>query len=171
MPLATAPLMSMDATGTLNKTLVFSRGGGVRIWTKPANPQTGGQGDSRQRLACVQAVLKLAGATAITAMSAVATIGYRWNSYILQQAIGTQSAAFTAALVTWNALQAGDRTTWDGAFPDVLVPDITYSTMATPTAGASAWVVCSALFNSGAITSPGTPAAGNSAAWHAALIA
>lgn len=171
MPLATAPLMSMDATGTLNKTLVFSKGGGVRMWVKPANPKSGGQGDARQKLAAVQSVLKIAGAVAIAAMQGVATIGYRWNSYILQQAIGSGAAAFDAALAVFTALTSEQKGTWDTSFSSVLVPEIDYADMDTPTKGGAAFVVCKALYDTGAITSPGTPGAANSAAWYTALTA
>jgi hypothetical protein len=119
----------------------------------------------------VQAVLKIAGAVAIAAMKAVATIGYRWNAYILQQAIGPNAQAIDAALVAFNALDPGDQATWNSAFADALVPDIDYSTMDTPTSGGAAWAVCQALFDTGAITSPGTPSSSNSAAWHAAVVA
>lgn len=163
--------MSMDATGTLNKTLVFSSGGGVRIWCKPANPKSGGQGDARQKFAAVQAAMKLAGAAAIAAIKTVAQIASQWNSYMVGACIGNNSAMFDAYLAVFTALTSEQKGTWDSAFAAVVVPDIDYSEMDTPTAGGAAFVVCKALYANGIITSPGTPGAANSAAWYTALTA
>ena len=171
MPKVVSPLMSMDASGTLNKTLVYSTGGGVRIWTKPSNPKTQGQGDARQKFAAVQAAMKLAGATAIAAIKAVAPIPAQWNSYMVGACIGANAAVFDAYLAAFKALDAGDQAAWDATFAAIIVPEVTYALMDLPSKGGAAWVVCQALFTNGAITSPGTPATANSAAWLAALSA
>jgi len=163
--------MSGSATGTLGKALVFSSNDQVRSWCKPANPKSGGQGDARQKLAAVQAVLKIAGAVAKAAMQGVAPIAARWNSYMLQQAIGPNAQNIDAALVTFTALTSEQKGAWDTSFASVVVPDIDYSDMDTPSKGGAAFVVCKALFTTGAITSPGTPSGSNNAAWYTALTA
>jgi hypothetical protein len=163
--------MSMDATGTLNKTLVFSTGGGVRIWCKPSNPKSEGQGDARQKFAAVQAAMKLAGAAVITAIKAVATVASQWNSYIVGKAIGTNAANFDAYSAAFTALTATPMGLWDTAFDAIIVPEVVYALMDKPSKGRAAFVVCSALYANGIVTSPGTPGAANAAAWETALTA
>jgi len=163
--------MSMGASGTLGKTLTFSSNDQVRIWCKPANPKTSGQGDARQKFAAVQAAMKLAGAIAIAAIKAVAPIPAQWNSYMVGACIGANAAVFDAYLAAFTALTSEQKGAWDTTFAAIVVPEVAYALMDLPSKGGAAWVVCSALFASGAITSPGTPAAANSAAWETALTA
>lgn len=170
MAKVTAPLMSMSATGKFGS-IVFDPRNFARRLVTPTNPKSGSQGDVRQKLAAVQAALKLAGTTAKNAIKAVAPTGYRWNSFMVQQAIGTGGGTYDDSHTAFAALSGGDQTSWNSAFSSINVPDITYSTMSTPSDGEAAFILCRALFASGAITSPGTPVGGNSAAWHTALVA
>jgi hypothetical protein len=171
MPKVTMPLMSGSATGTLGKKLTYSSNDQVRAWCKPANPMTEGQGDARQKFAAVQAAMKLAGAAAILAIKAVAPIPAQWNSYMVGKCIGRNSALFDAYLASFTALTSEQKAAWDATFTAIFVPEIAYALMDLPSDGAAAWVVCSALFANSIITSPGTPAAANSAAWETALTA
>lgn len=170
MAKATGPLMSVSATGKFASSMTFDKRGYVRAYVIPANPQSTGQGDVRQKLAAVQAVLKLLIAGAITAIKAVAPTAYRWNSYAVQQAIGTSGANWTTAAAVWTGLTSQEKGYWDTAFSDVSVPSISYKQMTTPTSGEAALHVAHALFSCGAITAPGTPSASNYAAWATALV-
>lgn len=150
--------------------MTFDKRGYARAYVIPANPQTTQQGNVRQKLAAVQAVLKLLIAGAITAIKAAAPTSYRWNSYAVQLAIGTGGAAFDAYLTVFNALTEGQKTSWNGAFSDVIVPDITYKDNPDVTSGGAAFVVASALFYAGIITAPAVPGSANFAAWATALV-
>jgi hypothetical protein len=170
MAKTTGALMSMVASGKFASSIVFDKRGRARAYVIPANPQSTGQGDVRQKLAACQAVLKQLIAGAITAVKAVAPVPSQWNSYAVQQCIGTGSGYWTAAANAWTALAGGDHTAWDAAFPTVVVPDISYKAMTDLTAGEAAFHVAYGLYQSGAITAPGTPGAANSAAWATALL-
>lgn len=164
-------LFSLTSSGQFGKALVFDKRGRVRQYKTPANPKSPGQGDARQRLAATQAALSIAGATAKTAMKAVASIGYQWNSNMVKETIGTGHANWDAANSTFVGLTGPQQGDWNTAFADVHVPLIEYASIDPVTSGKSAFILCMALYGSGAITAPGTPAAGNFAAWHAALVA
>lgn len=170
MAKTTGALMSMVASGKFASSIVYDKRGRARAYVIPANPQSTGQGDVRQKLATAQAVLKGIQASAITAIKAVAPVPSQWNSYSVQQVVGSGGANWTADDTTWDALAAGDRTAWDTAFAAVIVPDITYKLMADVTSGEAGWHVASALYRAGILTATGAPAAGNSAAWEAALM-
>lgn len=170
MALTTGPLMSMVASGKFADSIVFDKRGRARAYVIPANPQSTGQGDVRQKLAAVQAVLKMLIAGAITLIKAVAPTPYLWNSFAVQQCIGTGGAYWTAAAAVWTGLASGEKTSWNTAFVSVVVPDIAYKLMTDITPGEAALHVAYGLFQSGAITSPGTPSASNYAAWATALI-
>jgi len=163
-------LMSMEASGKFGSAITFDRRGYARVYKIPANPKTANQGDVRQRMAAVQAVAKLFGAAAITAIKLVSVPSYRWNSYVVKAAIGSANAQYTAAKGVWTALQANDKTAWNGAFSTVAVPDNAYATMAVPTSGEAAFIVATGLFANGLFVAAAVPAAGNSAAWAAALL-
>ena len=164
-------LFSLNASGQFGKSLVFDKRGRVRQYKVPANPKSPGQGDARQRLAAMQAALSISGTTAKTAMKAIAPIGYLWNSNMVKQSIGTGHAAYDAASTAFGVLTGPQQGDWNTAFADVLVPLIEYAAIDPVTSGRAGFILCSALFAAGAIAAPGAPAAGNFAAWHAALVA
>jgi len=163
-------LMSMEASGKFGGAITFDRRGYARVYKIPANPQTAGQGDVRQRLAAVQAVAKLLSVTAVTAIKAVSVPSYRWNSFVVKNAIGSGSAQYTAALGVWTALSSGEKTSWNGAFATVAVPDNSYATMAAPTSGEAAFIVATGLFAAGLFQATAVPSASNYAAWATALL-
>lgn len=164
-------LFSLTSSGQFGKALVFDKRGRVRQYKTPANPKSSGQGDARQRLAAAQAALKISGTVAKTAMKAVSPIGYNWNSNMVKEIIGTGYANWDAANSAFVALTGPQQTDWNSTFSDVHVALIEYASIDPVTSGKSAFALCRALYASGAITAPGTPAAGNHAAWHAAIVA
>jgi len=170
MALTTGPLMSMVASGQFGSSIVFDKRGRARVYVIPANPQSEGQGDVRQKLAACQAVLKNLDASAITLIKAVAPTPYLWNSFSVQQCVGSGGSVWTAAAAAWTALAAGEKTSWDTAFAALIVPDIAYKAMTDVTDGEAGFHVAYGLFNAGAITAPGVPGAANFAAWETALL-
>ena len=170
MAKTTAPLMSMVASGAFGKSMTFDKRGFVRKYTVPANPKSHDQGDARQKLAAVQAVLKGIQASAVTAIKAVAPTGYRWNSWALGQIIGADAAVINASLAEYGNLSSENKAAWVAAFPTITVPSISYKTMGTVTAGAAAYIVARGLFLAGVLTGTGAPSGTNSSSWHTALI-
>ena len=89
MAKVTGPLFSMSASGTLGKALVYAGWKGVayvRQWIKPANPQSGAQGDVRLIMgglakACAPIEKDSAFYDRIVALT---PSGQSWISYVLQ---------------------------------------------------------------------------------------
>jgi len=132
----TGPLMSMDATGQFDGTIVFSKWKGrntVRQLVPPSNPRTVGQEDARNRTRVTGAVQKWinatntkhAGATDLdkARIIAVTPSGFAWNGYLTQTLIGVGYANYDEAVAVWTALSPTDKTAWDDAAA-LLVPAI-----------------------------------------------
>jgi len=162
--------MSMVASGKFASSIVFDKRGRARVYVIPANPQSEGQGDVRQKLAACQAVLKLISAAAILLVKAFATTPYLWNSWSVQQSIGSGGAVWTAGAVVWTAFTAPNKAAWDASFPTVIVPDIAYKLMADVTSGEAAFHVAYGLKAGGAFPLVAAPIGTNSADWATALL-
>src|ERR1043165_9281127 len=98
------PLMSMEASGTVGDTITFDKRGFVRQRVIPTNPQSDSQGNTRQKLLAVQKALRFIGAAVIAAVKTIAPTSYRWNSYMLQQTLGSSNADIDASLTAFAAL-------------------------------------------------------------------
>lgn len=125
MAKVTAPLMSMDASGQLNQTLVFQKGGKVRIWVRPANPQTVNQMAVRNKLGDLQRALKTLGLKLRGEMKS--QFGYRWNSMIIGELLANNAALLTTYETEFAAFTAGEKTAWDTAdtsTPVALTPGV-----------------------------------------------
>jgi hypothetical protein len=167
MAKATGPLMSMSASGTLGGTLTYDKRGFVRQHVIPANPQTDAQGNVRQKLLAVQKALAVIGAAVIMAVKAIAPTSYRWNSFLLSQCIGPNSANFDAYKATFDALTAAQKDAWDTAAEGKGIVDqtITYASDAAVRSGLALFVVSTALFNLGINVADGVPGAANQTEW------
>lgn len=110
MAKVTAPLMSMDASGTINKTIVFLKGGVARIWVKPANPQTVAQMLNRNRMGDIQRSLAKLGLVLRTELKSA--FGYRWNTLIIQHLMATDAANLQAYNAEFDAFAAQGKTDW-----------------------------------------------------------
>lgn len=134
MARVTGPLMSMEASGTIGKTLTFASWVGrqyVRRWTRPANPQTQYQMDQRNAFSVIgvgvswaNKCLQVNSNTAKTDEAAFrekTPSGMRWNGYIQKVLTGSGAAGYKAAKLAWNALSsnAGWETTAAGLTPPV----------------------------------------------------
>ena len=162
--------MSISATGQFAHSMTFDKRGYVREYIIPPNPKLPDQGDARQILAAVQAVLKLLIDAAITAIKAQAPTPYRWNSYAVKVCIGALQVTWLAGAAAWAILTTEQKGTWDTAFSDVFVHSIGYKGMDEVTSGQAAFQVAFGMFTANIITAPGTPGTTNASAWATALI-
>lgn len=134
MARVTGPLMSMEASGTIGKTLTFANWVGrqyVRRWTRPANPQTQDQMNQRNAFSIIgvgisqaNKCLQVNGSTTKTdevAFRDKTPSGMRWNGYIQKVLAGSGAAGYNAAQVAWSALsnKAGWETAANGLTPPV----------------------------------------------------
>ena len=124
MARVTGPLMSMEASGTIGKSLTFANWVGrqyVRRWTRPSNPQTADQMDQRNAFSvigvgvsqankCLQ-VNSSTGKTDEQAFRSKTPSGMRWNGYIQKVLTGSGAAGYDAAKAAWNALS--DKSQWE----------------------------------------------------------
>ena len=124
MARVTGPLMSMEASGTIGKTLTFANWVGrqyVRRWTRPSNPQTADQMDQRNAFSVIgvgvyqaSKCLQVNASTRKTDEQAFrdkTPSGMRWNGYIQKVLTGTSAAGYKAAKLAWDALT--DKTAWE----------------------------------------------------------
>ena len=126
MARVTGPLMSMEASGTIGKTLTFANWVGrqyVRRWTRPANPQTSNQMEQRNAFSIIgvgvsqaNKCLQVNGSTGKTDEQAFrdkTPSGMRWNGYIQKVLTGSAAAGYQAAKLAWEALAS--KTAWETA--------------------------------------------------------
>lgn len=134
MARVTGPLMSMEASGTIGKTLTFANWVGrqyVRRWTRPSNPQTADQMDQRNAFSVIgvgvsqaNKCLQVNSSTTKTDEQAIrdkTPSGMRWNGYIQKVLTGSGAAGYKAAKLAWDALshKAAWETTAAGLTPPV----------------------------------------------------
>lgn len=134
MARVTGPLMSMEASGTIGRTLTFASWVGrqyVRRWTRPANPQTQDQMDQRNAFSVIgvgvswaNKCLQINSTTTKTdevAFREKTPSGMRWNGYIQKVLTGSGAAGYNTAKAAWNALlnKTGWETVANGRTPPV----------------------------------------------------
>ena len=134
MARVTGPLMSMEASGTIGKSLTFANWVGrqyVRRWTRPSNPQTADQMDQRNAFSVIgvgvsqaNKCLQVNSSTTKTDEQAIrdkTPSGMRWNGYIQKVLTGSGAAGYNAAKAAWDALpdQSQWETTANGLMPPV----------------------------------------------------
>ena len=134
MARVTGPLMSMEASGTIGKTLTFANWVGrqyVRRWTRPSNPQTADQMEQRNAFSVIGVGVSQANKCLQVNSSTTATdeqafrdktpSGMRWNGYIQKVLTGSGAAGYKAAKLAWDALGGGSswETTAAGLTPPV----------------------------------------------------
>ena len=128
------PLMSMEASGTIGKSLTFANWVGrqyVRRWTRPSNPQTADQMGQRNAFSVIgvgvsqaNKCLQVNSSTTKTDEQAIrdkTPSGMRWNGYIQKVLTGSSAAGYNAAKAAWNSLlnQPAWETTAAGLTPPV----------------------------------------------------
>lgn len=127
MARVTGPLMSMEASGTIGKTLTFANWVGrqyVRRWTRPANPQTADQMTHRNAYSIMGVGVSWANKNLQVNSSTTKTdeaafrdktpSGMRWNGYIQKVMTGSNGAGAAAAETAWDTL-ATNQASWETA--------------------------------------------------------
>lgn len=136
MATVSAPLFSLDASGQVGKTIVYSRWHGrsyVRRLVTPFNPQTADQVAVRNAMRVMAAGVAWAQLTALihpdltlkdkSEIAAITPSEFAWNGYITEKGIGANKVDYDAAAAAYTALQAGEKTAWNNA-AGALVPAI-----------------------------------------------
>ncbi len=169
MAKVTGGLFSLEASGKFANALIFDRRGYVRSYKRPSDPQTEAQGNVRQVMLAAQRAIGVAGGTTRESVRDLAPTGYRWNSYLVQQMIGQNSAQWDAGMTAFNALDAAAQATWTTEAETLSVAETNVAYAGDPAipAGASLFNLARALFQMGIHTAAGAPAAANAAAWAA----
>lgn len=160
MAKVTGPLMSMDASGKFGDALVFGKWKGrntVRQLVTPANPNSQGQENARNRTRVTGALQLWANQTTLKAqgktltdkerIKAVTPAGFAWNGYLTEKIIGKGGLTYDAAQTAYGALAPAEKTAWDNAAA-ALSPVINsiFQTVAgggagTPLTGGNAWFI------------------------------
>ena len=133
MARVTGPLMSMEASGTIGKTLTFANWVGrqyVRRWTRPANPQTADQMDQRNAFSVIgvgvsqaNKCLQVNDSTTKTDEQAFrdkTPSGMRWNGYIQKVLTGSGAAGYKAAKLAWGAIS--NKAAWENTAAGLTPP-------------------------------------------------
>lgn len=167
MAKVTGGLFSIEASGKFANALVFDRRGYVRGYKRPTNPQTAAQGNVRQVMLAAQRAIGVTGSTTRTDARAVAPIDYRWNSYLVQQIIDKETAAWESSLAAFNALDPAEQTAWTDEAEALGVPEVSMPYAGDPPipAGATLFALARTLFKLGIHAAAGAPDGANAAAW------
>ena len=133
MARVTGPLMSMEASGTVGKSLTFANWVGrpyVRRWTRPSNPQTVDQMDQRNAFSVVGVAVSWAnksleinnktGKTDEQAFREKTPSGMRWNGYLQKVLTGAGAAGYNAAKTAW--LPIVNKNDWETAAESLAPP-------------------------------------------------
>lgn len=125
MAKTTAPLFSLGASGSVGKTLTFSKWHGrayVRMLVIPLNPQTTDQVAIRNAIRAMAAGVAQANIStqvhsALTLtdkleLAAVTPSEFAWNGFATEKGIGANKVTYDAAAAAYEALAAGEKTAW-----------------------------------------------------------
>lgn len=104
------PLLSGGASGQIGHMFTFDKRGFVRKYVVPANPQSAGQVEARAKLGDIQRELKTLGVVLRAALPA--SLGYRWNSLLIQYLLNNNAAQWTALTSAYNAFSSGEKSAW-----------------------------------------------------------
>jgi hypothetical protein len=137
MAKATGPLFSLEASGTVGKTVTYSHWKGrpyVRRRVIPINVYEEFQVKARNRIRTMGAAMHWANATAFildgetdtdkVRIKAITPDSFGWNGYLVDKGIGPNSIDYDYAEVIWGVLSAGQKTAWDNA-ANALTPPMT----------------------------------------------
>lgn len=128
MAKATGPLFSLEASGTVGKTITYSRWKGrpyVRVRVIPLNPYDSDQVRARNLIRMMAIGMHWANATDMiltgeslddeARIRLITPDTFAWNGYLVQMGIGPGATYFLASDNLWTALTAGEKTAWDNA--------------------------------------------------------
>jgi len=136
MAKATGPLFSLEASGTVGKTITYSHWKGrpyVRRRVIPINVYEADQVKARNRIRCMALGMYWAQHTAMildgesetdkVRIKAVTPDEFGWNGYLVDKGIGPGAAYWLEADIIYGALEPAEKTAWDDAAA-ALVPPI-----------------------------------------------
>lgn len=126
MAKVTGPLMSLDASGTVGKTTVFSKWKGrnyVRLRVTPMNPQTEDQATSRTYMGALGQALSSILTRAKDSLHvgsqfwadavSYAPAGQSWISFATRTILGTNFGSFSTAIAAYVALSSTPKGKYD----------------------------------------------------------
>lgn len=175
MAKVSGPLFSMEASGKFGDALVFGKWKGrptVRQLVTPANPNSQGQEDARNRMRVSGAIQSWVNTTALVAngetltdkarIQAITPGEYAWNGYLVDTMIGKGFLTYGAAQTAWTALDGTAQTNWDTAAA-ALSPQLNQvfqtqagGTATTPMSAGEVWFIYQyGLAQLGLATTPG----------------
>ena len=152
----TSPLLSISATGSIGRTLVFFSHLGrnvVRALVIPRNPMTASQGDSRLLLGAIGASSSgvLINGMYQTDYRSVVPAGQTWVSYLVRQTIARYGTGNTGVAAIVAAVAGSTPSNWETAATGIGLADLTinYATSGsqTLTAGAQLYILAQAAFD------------------------
>lgn len=131
--------MSLDASGTVGNTAVFSKWNGqnyVRLRVIPSNPQTDNQNLARVAIGSIGKATSAIrtkffptytnGSQFYIDAVAKAPTGQSWNSYLLKVLIGVGQAAFSASHTAFTGLSSTPKTTYETAAASAGLADFSF---------------------------------------------
>lgn len=152
----TSPLLSISASGSIGRALVFFSHLGrnvVRSLVTPRNPRTASQGDSRLLLGAIGRSSSgvLIGGMYQTDINSVVPAGQTWVSDLMRSTINRYGSGNTGVAAITAAVAASTPTNWETAaqgigLSDLMIPYATSSAQ-TLTAGAMLYVLAQAAFD------------------------
>ena len=166
MAKATSPLFAVEASGQVGKAIVYDRRGYVRMYTKPANPKTDGQGNIRTPFRAVAAIIKATGQNAKADLKTKAEPSYRWNAWLVREMLGKSLAAWDASMAAFSGLAATAQQNWDDAAQNAGINPTPMPYDQNPPdhlAGRALYAAARVLTHAG--LGPGEPTADNATAW------
>jgi hypothetical protein len=128
MAKTTGPLFSLEAHGTVGKTVTYSNWKGrpyVRRRVIPLNPFETDQVAARNRIRCLgpaqfwaqhtTMVCPTATPTDKIKVKAITPDGFAWNGFLVEKAIGENADTYILAAALWAGFTGGEKTAWDVA--------------------------------------------------------
>lgn len=172
MAKVTGPLMSLDASGTVGNTAVFSKWKGrnyVRLRVTPMNPQSQGQADSRSRVGAIGKALSFvlyptaanSGDKSQFYLDTVANApaGQSWMSYAMKTIFGTAFSTWAAITTAFTALSSPNKGIYETAAASLGLAafNVSYGTQPSIAAGEQLYALLKfAIDNLGYTLSAGT---------------
>lgn len=183
----TGPGMSLDASGTFGKTLVFSKWKGKnygRLRVTPMNPKTDSMAQTRTYLGALgQALSSIltrakdmthVGSAFWAAAVSYAPAGQSWISYAMKTILGTNFGNISAAITAYTAVGATPKGYYVSHAADLGLTDfsLSYGSAAAIVAGAQLYMIykfaveqLSYTAPAGGIASPTTSELGDFVTW------
>jgi hypothetical protein len=136
MAKTTGPLFSLEASGTVGKTVTYSHWKGrpyVRRRVIPLNPFEADQVEARNRIRAMAPGMTWAQQTALildgesdtdkVRIKAITPDDFAWNGFLVDKGIGAGAIDYDACEAIWTGFTSPNKTAWDDAAA-ALVPPI-----------------------------------------------